>query len=556
MRLRSFFLGATLAAAFAGSFGVACSDSAQVHGSPSGPGGSGGSSSALCPENPERTAENLLGIGRLGLALSRAIIEGTLSDAITDENAQLFVRLHVDIVWFGPAFLEGFDMLVPVDEAELATFELPGRYVLGFGGNSFPLLHDTLKEPVWWHPMALFPAADREAYGPLVGYHSSPTPFIGVVRISSQDANRTHFELIEPIQGTLPASFADNWTTSLFPVPFPAPSGDTYIAGMSDISYNATAGEYLGSIMDFRPATPENRALVDAELAAPVVYWDRNATQEEAIWYQRGWAYSLSPHVMRTRVSGSAEECCTNAGGTYIAQHIEEFLRGTSSRAHVVTGGHGYDGPEACGDAFLLGVRGMEDAAELDLSSFACDGSGVFSQFPLPDMPDYQVRSIEDTAENRKRVDRWLSAAPPAYRLFPESEAPSPQPTSLDALTAPWSVPVSVEQAIVAGTYPSVFRIESVKPLEGENAHEIVLSTTFSLYWYEHLPVHRVKIACGCADPRLLQTGAEWIGFVLFDASTYLYDGSPVDYTRAFLIPGVLLPSQDHIERVLGMPLP
>lgn len=551
MRLRFLLLGTASIVALCCS-GSGCSDPGQVKLGVSGP-GTDPATPTTCSKTPDLTHDNRLGIERLGLSVSRAILEGILSDTVND-GTQIFARFHVDKVWYGPAFLQGFDMLVPVYEQELASLELPGRYVLGYSGNAFPLMHETLKVPVCWDPVALFPASDRDALGPLVGYHSSPTPFIAVVRVSTQDEERTHFEVVETIQGNPPASFADNWVKSIFPVPFPAPSNELYIASMSDISYNDFAGEYLGSVVDFRAATPENRALVKAELGAPLVYWDPKGTKLVAEEYRQGWAYQLAPHVIATAVSSIADECCTNAGGTYIAQELKTFLRGTSNRSHLVTGGHAYYGPEACGDTFLLGVHGLEKAGTFDLSKFACDGTGVLDIASLPpNTPDPRVFSLPDTMENRNRVGAWLAADPAVYRLFAEDAKPTAHATSQDAKKAPWSVPLSVEQALIAGTNPSLVRVESATPSGEDGVFEIILSTTFSPYWYDHLTVHRVKIAAHCPDPRLLQVGTEWLGFVVFDGPGYVYDGSPVDYTRAFLIPGVLLPNQEHIGRVAAM---
>ncbi len=58
------------------------------------------------------------------------------------------------------------------------------------------------------------------------------------------------------------------------------------------------------------------------------------------------------------------------------------------------------------------------------------------------------------------------------------------------------------------------------------------------------MEMHRVKVAAPCRDPRLLEEGADWVGF---------FSDLPEDvYDSAFLIPGVLLPHQAWVDSALS----
>ena len=120
------------------------------------------------------------------------------------------------------------------------------------------------------------------------------------------------------------------------------------------------------------------------------------------------------------------------------------------------------------------------------------------------------------------------------------------------SLGAPWSVPVSVEQAIFAGALPALITIESVEHHEAPSWYEITFATTFILYALDDLPVYRVKIAFECGDARLLQEGAEWLGvFVVDQPSDWTWQQDPISFERLFLVPGVLLPNVDYNKRVI-----
>jgi len=491
-------------------------------------------------------AANRFDINRLGLGVSRSVAEGTL-DQVLDQGDRHFVSFHVDRIWYGKAFMEGHDTWVPFDELELASVTLPDSYVIGFRGNDFPLFDDDLQDSVWWQKSALIPSAEREDYGAFVGYQSRQTPLVAAVRISDQDADRTWFEVTEPLQGDFPPVFGDNWTTSIFPVDFPPPSATGYLASVSGLT--EYSGQHIGSVLDFREDTPANRALVLADLAAPLEFWAPNAS-ERADRYGLGWSYKIAPHVVSTEVSGLADECCTGAGGTFVAHDINEVLQGITARAFTVTGGHGYYGPEVCGDAYLLGIHGLDLLEGLAPTDFGCDPPGVIDAYG-PFTSVTRVLQLDGTAENRQHVTDWLASDPALFRLHPPDAPVAPEHVLQTAPTALWSVPTEAELAILAATHLSWITIDQVEHFAASDHYEVTFSTTFTKYRHDHQTLYRAKLAFRCGDTRLLREGADWLAPILFDDSLYLQGEDPIPYLSGLLVPGLLLPNHSYIRQVI-----
>ena len=492
-------------------------------------------------------AANRFAINRLGLGVSLNVAEGTL-DQVREVGDQRFVSFHVDRIWYGKSFLEGHDTWVEVDALELASLTLPGSYVISFRGNNFPLFDDTLQDSVWWHTMALLPSAEREGYGAFIGYQSRQTQLVAVVRISDQDADRTWFEVIEPLLGAPPPVFGDNWSPSTYPVDFPPPSNTEYIASVNGL--NEYGGLWVGSVLDFREHTPANRALVEAELAAPLQFWDPDA-RVQSDDYRLGWLYKIAPHVLATEVSGIADECCTGAGGTFVAHDIGEALQGITARAFTITGGHAYYGPETCGDQYLLAMHGLDLLEGFDPGDLACDGTGVIDANGPFTMPSRALQ-LDDTAENRGRVTDWLASDPAVFRLHPPDVPVPPEHVLQEAPIAVWSVPVEAELALLAGSYLSWITIDQVEHIPASDHFEVTFSTTFTEHRFDHQTVYRAKIAFQCGDPRLLEEGADWLAPTLFDDSLYLSAEDPIPYNSGFIVPGLLLPNHSHIRQIIS----
>ena len=110
---------------------------------------------------------------------------------------------------------------------------------------------------------------------------------------------------------------------------------------------------------------------------------------------------------------------------------------------------------------------------------------------------------------------------------------------------------MTVAQTILAATHPILLIIEQVEHHSDPSYHEVTFSTTFSMVRYDHLTLHRAKVAFRCGDDRLLQEGAEWLAGVVWDDPPYVQEVTPQDLPRAFLVPGVLLPNYGYVRHVI-----
>jgi len=396
--------------------------------------------------------------------------------------------------------------------------------------------------------MALVPEAEAAAYSQSTGYRVEPTTMVAVVRIAEQDEYRTTFEVVDALRGTFPATFMDNWYAS-WNLPYPGvPEGEeeTWLASVFGLT-EYPDGVILGSIYDFRPATPENVSAISAALAAPHSAYDKDQLRAMRENLHAGLRFHYSPWVVSSLVSGLAMECCTGAGGTFVEHEIAQFLRGESAQSGFVTGGHGYYGGEDCGDPFLHGLNGLVDPYEFMETPFDC------LEYPAMDSWDANGPHISSgvavrlptTPANRVMVDGWLEASPPLYQLFqPDEEVPE-EALVQDSVNAPWSQPMDAAEAFLAATHIMLFQIEEVTLDDELEAHRVIFSTTFSTHEFDHLERHFIKLSFRCGDPRLLQPGSRWIGgFVLLDSWSFS-PGEVPDLTRSVLIPGALVPEAE-----------
>ena len=500
-------------------------------------------SASVCdPWSSDRTQQDIDAINRIGLLLSPARVEGTLGAPVPDgEGAR--APLTITKVWFGPTFLEGETVWVDLDPAEVAALDLPSSAILGFGGNPYPTVDDD-GQAVWWSMNAAIPVERRETVADLLGYSADLAPSVGVVRIVGQDADRTRFEVVETLAGELPKEISTNWTTSVYAAPFPGVSDALFIAGFREVTWTEAAGLHLGTTIDFRPWTEEAEAEVVAAFADPEPALDGAALSAARETYLEGWAFHRAPDVVATTVTGIAGECCTGAGGTYYAHDVVADLRGTAAASRLMLGGHGYPDDGACGDDLLLGLYGLEGMTPEPASAFSCDLASAPS---LPTGLPVPVARVQrpDTPAGREQVLAWLSANEPLYRLHAETDV-----ATLPAIDgpSPWSTPVTVEQALSIG---SVWLIDIVATAPVEGGTEVTLETTFAAHHYDHLERHRAKVVFPCGDPRLLEVGSSWLVPVVVDGAPK--GPSDLDASGAFLVPGVLLPDQAHIQRVISL---
>ncbi|MBI2373780.1 MAG: hypothetical protein HYV07_07265 [Deltaproteobacteria bacterium] len=477
-----------------------------------------------CPEIDPRLNE--IELQRIGFSLSPSIVQARLRAA--DPTRVVAV---IEKVWLGPSFLEGFELRVPLDEQEISSLRLPGEYLIGFRGNAYPT-PDPDDGISWWSALVIAPVESKELLGRSIGYQASPSAVVVAVQIARQDEDRTYFRVIETISGNPPTDFAENWTRRAFSAPFPAPSDSLWLATLGTVG-TTPEGLVLATIADFRPDTAENREIIQAELTDPAQPWrDLEGFVDEV---RTSWTFANAPSVVGAVVTGLAGECCTNAGGTYVAHGITERIRGASDAAALLSGGHGYYGSEACGESSFLALERMvpfEGSAE---GTFGC--KAPIGGPSLESALSVVSSNLDASPDSRARLDRWLAEPAPLFRLHPDSA----ELTRADAggPDGMWSRTTSVEEALAAAT--SFARLTVREVVEHDEWSEVVLETNFYQESYDHLPKHRIKLAFECGDPRLMKVGMSWLGAFVFDATTQ--SDPSRDPARGFLVPGVLLPA-------------
>ncbi len=529
--------------------------------------GPGDTAGELGPLDPctfwqtDHAVENLASLRHFALRQATAVVEGTLA-APTALSERPFVSLHVEAVHRGAAFLQGLDVLVEVAPTQAAQLPEGSRWLVGLSGR-YPSVWEQAPRPVWGNGLAFVPAADAPDYADDIGFDADRLSHVAIVRIVAQDEYRTTFEVLDALKGTWPATFSDNWYGE-WALPYPAPAADeseTYVAGVDGLTAYPDDDLVIGTVLDFRPATPDTLADVLAALASPA----DEAAQKARLVAQRddlrdGLRFHDVPVVVASLVTGFAEECCTGAGGTYVSHAVEQVLSGMPPAARFVTGGHAYYGGEGCGDAFLYALDALVDPSPALPDDFDC------LEYPQGDVWYADGPDILSPVAARRpglpaewtKVMAWVAASDPLYRLWPAGAAPVPEALLQNPQNAPWSEPRDAAEAFALATHIALVTVESAAFDPVNQAHVVQLSTTFSIHEYEHLPRHTVQLAFRCGDPRLTVVGARYVApLVLLEP--YSWDpAAPLDLGSAFLIPGALLPEwavTPQLESILAQHL-
>lgn len=488
---------------------------------------------------PDDIAErNLTQMNEIGFLISPSRIQGRLSNAQRMDDGNYRIELAIEEVFYGLSFLENVTTRFVVDQATYESLELPGSYILGFGQNPAPVRNpEGILE--WWAPQVFAPARDIAKYSALLGYDASTTPIVAIARVASVQDSRPTLEITALLRGTdaLPATpfLADLAWSDIYGAQYPAPSGTEYIVSLFDLS--EINGRLVGSAVDFRVATPASIDEVRAELLSLQPRIDSAALMDNAHEHKLSWLFHRSANVLTTEVIGFAEDCCTGAGGTYVKQQVNSTLFGPTGRAEVYTGGHGFRGPEVCGDRFLLGLRDIATSAPPEQAPFGCAepgiiGPGIFAT------SDIRAALPHDSA-NETRVRRWIGASEPVYLL----RKPDSPRTIYDARDSLWSERAAVQEALAIAALTRV----RVIGVEGD---DVTLETSFSAYNYDHLEKHRVTLTDHCMDPRLREVGAEYFVSLYRDEIPLALPGkNPVESGGAMIIPGVMLPVREWILR-------
>jgi len=408
------------------------------------------------------------------------------------------------------------------------------------GDNTFPTI-DGAGTSSWWTKRVVISASDRDTYAGELAYHVTPSALVAIVELDTNDSHQARFHVLESLAGEFPAAeIYDGWSND--GSPFPGASSTRYIATFSDVAYVEAAHQYGGSILDFRPETPEARAMVIGAIARAREPWDGAALLDFAKYYRMSWQFHRAPDVVATTVYGIAGECCTNAGGTFVAHDINTDLRGTAGVDFLIRGGHAYYSDEKCGDALILGTEDLGHTGTGEAPALECTDTGgsLDTSFPT----DRVLVELPDSPANRARTVEWIGADEPNYLLHTEDESLAPKPAPSEARAAPWSAPSAVDHALVSA--PLAW-LRIVRAVAVPGGHEVTIDTTFSPYTFDHLPVHRMKLAFTCGDPRLLREGSEWLAPIVSDG--FPSDSGAARAQGAFIVPGVLLPNLGWVLR-------
>jgi len=289
-------------------------------------------------------------------------------------------------------------------------------------------------------------------------------------------------------------------------------------------------GVFLGSVRDFRPATDANLSMVRAAIGAPADHFNVAALKARQDAYLTGFRFHTSPVVAAAVVTGRAQECCTNAGGIFVAHDVRARLRGAADLQRFIVGGHGYYGGEQCGEPYLYGLHTVTPTQPSNQETFDCVSGSVAAWLDPEEssrLSAFTVR-LPATAGNTARVQGWLDASPPVYRLQP---ADSHVQGAQDLANAPWSMTLTAADAWTMATHHILFTVEDVTQSDGVTT--VRISTPLYLDEYPHLPRFEFNLVFACGDSRLMERGSRWVAaLVSLDERA----------EHAFLIPGSLLP--------------
>ena len=495
----------------------------------------------------DRTIPDLDAVAHLGLSVSHAIVEGTLSDPrqVGDEQ---FAKLTISRVYQGYWFLQGATVWVAVDEKTLDLYQLPAQMVVGFRHNLLPMDHETLGEPVWWGSITFIPSARTELGK--VGLISSQFENMVVATLISRNEEQATFRVDEVLKGQVPTTFQTYWSLSAYQVTWPEPSDQQYLLALhelSDISGTATA-----AIGDMRPLTAANRQLYEEELTAPRTYWDLARTEHLRREFSTGWSVFRAPNVVRTRVAGIAGECCTGAGGTFIHHEIESSWRKSDPAEELVMGGHAYYGPEVCGDTYIMAADTLGDMSGLEMSQFTCEGTGWLDASDVPQgFHPERLTVLPDDPQTRDDTTRWVGSEGPLLTILDPTASPDPDALMTPGTEAHWAHAVPPDAALIAATHPTVIHITNVVNHTDPPWSEVTISTSYYDAEYDSSVMHEASLAFTCADQRLTTVGSEWYVFIVFDPSWYPGSEAP-PYGKGFIIPGLLLPNTYWIRNIIS----
>lgn len=483
----------------------------------------------------DRVARNIRSVNRFGLEQSVAIVEGTLGISRLI-GTQIYAPFTMTKVHLGWHFLAGMIVMVPIDAHVRDSAHYAEPWIIGVT-QGHPVDWDQAEYPYWGVPLVIISALESADYADQLRYQTWGTPHVAVVKIVEQTDERTTFDVIATLKGTFPKQFSANWYQR-WGISYPGPSEETYILSARALTDYEQGKVTIASITDFRPHTEASLATARSVLFGSPLY-DAAAIAPFKVSYLDSVRIHQAPLVVTSVISGWSDECCTGAGGTLFSNQIHRWLRGSHKSAVFLYGGHGYYGEETCGDRFIYGLRDLvaTESGKVDFSCLTYPNGSSYGPDYANAMTSPVVIRLPFSDETLARVETWVAASPPVYRLF----AAGVDPASLQQnfANAPWSKPLDAATAYLTATDLVLFTVTDVTL---HSDHTVVsISTTFSPYEFAHQTQHSLKLAFRCGNTNLTEVGKRWIGAFAFpDRGNSPSQTQP--FERAFLIPGSLVP--------------
>jgi len=506
----------------------------------------GGTAAAFCSHwSKELATANQQALELHGFFESKAVLEGTLGDRFEQDGVS-YARFTISRVRAGVSSYAGREIGIAMGPGLHATFGAGTSVLVGLSSTySFRDASGTASMATWSNALAIVRADQATLPEEALGFRAWHAPNVAIVRVRELPVERIAFDVRETLAGALPPTLLANWSANWGPVP--VQMGDELVAGFGEII--DLGGESLATeIVELRPSNADERAraLRGIDALGPSGFATRyraglDQARDDAALYRLAWTFGRSEYVLGVEVAGIADECCTNAGGTYFANTVTDLLRGAAPAGPVVTGGHGVYADYGCGDRFLLALRTVATTASGTLAGYSCTGASLASASTSG------IEAVLDaSAASRSNVELWLRSAAPLLRLYANNvTAPA------DALTPPgepavWSVPVSTMTALRARHLLALMTILDVSEQTG-GGYAVRVRTPFYRTELSHLANTEATMFFPCADPRLLEVGRRWVGALMGAEPTSTGATSfpaYLDEQRLMLIPGMLIPDE------------
>jgi len=506
-----------------------------------------------CAEGPPLTKEELCGLLELDKGLENlrdiyrfawqratALVSGEILEVRVAQGGTPYARMKIEKIPYGWSFLEGTEAWIPIP-AEMPEPSVGSFWTAALSSNR-PSLWESEGMLTWGNLLALIPQSEAATLEAEPGYERYCGTVVAEARILSQDETRTTFEVENVLLGTMPGQFYDNWFSS-WGLSYPPVSETLYLVTVRGLSQVGDGGPWVGTVEDFRPSTDAARQALLALLPKVPTAEEMDSWVSPRQRFHDSVAFNTSLRVLSSYVTGRADECCTGAGGTYIAHGVSEYLKGMLPSPAFVTGGHAYYGQEKCGEGYLVGLATYIDPAPLVDPPFDCqeypNTRSWEAWVPLESMVTIQWPYSD---KNLADVKLWVDASPPIYRLFGPGEEVDAEEVIQRPDNAPWSMPLSTIDVLRFASDMAIITVKQVGIDEATGYNRVSIETTFSLYEYEHIARYEFDLVFECGDPRLLQVGSRWVAGLVRPNRSAPPD-EEVNMGRVFMIPGALLPA-------------